>query len=308
MTIKHIVFCGGGPTALISYGVFKHLHDTNYLNIDNIESFYGTSSGAILSTMLILNLSFDVLDDYIVKRPWDKVFNLNNNNNNNNENYDIISYLSHKGIDGKIFIINFLEPLMTSKNIDIDITLLDFYKLTKKKLYVYGCEINLNKYIKNMEISYETFPEMKLIDALAITSAVPFVFKPLIYKNMCFVDGGLINNFPINNCLERNKETEIISVKHNSNTPNLIVKEDTDFIDYIKTLLKKTNNTLSIKNYKNKNIISCETKLTTNIDKWFECLINNNIKIELIKQGEENAKVYLSDINYEVVDSINSIK
>lgn len=125
---------------------------------------------------------------------------------------------------------------------------------------------------------------------------------------MCFVDGGLINNFPINNCLERNKETEIISVKHNSNTPNLIVKEDTDFIDYIKTLLKKTNNTLSIKNYKNKNIINCETKLTTNIDKWFECLINNNIKIELIKQGEENAKVYLSDINYEVVDSINSIK
>ena len=107
MTIKHIVFCGGGTTALISYGVFKHLHDTNYLNIDNIESFYVTSSGAILSTMLILNLPFDVLDDYIVKRPWDKVFNLNHKNKNN-EKYDIISYLTHKGIDGKIFIINFL--------------------------------------------------------------------------------------------------------------------------------------------------------------------------------------------------------
>jgi predicted acylesterase/phospholipase RssA len=304
MTIKHIVFCGGGPTALISYGVFKHLHDKKYLNIENIESFYGTSSGAILSTILIINLHFDVLDDYIVKRPWDKVFNFNNNS----ENYDLISYLTNKGINGKQFLIKFLEPLMTSKNIDIDITLIDFYKLTKKKLYIYGCEINLTKYIKTMEISYETFPEMKLIDALTITSAVPFVFKPIMYKNMCFVDGGLINNFPLNNCLERNKETEIISVKHKNHTPNVNVTEDTNFIDYIKIILKKTNNTLTKKNEKINNIIECETTLITNIDKWYDCLINNNIKIELIKQGEENAKVYLSNINYEVVDSINSIK
>jgi predicted acylesterase/phospholipase RssA len=306
MTIKHIVIGGGGPSALLCYGVFKHLNKNKFLDFDNIESFYGTSSGAVLSVILILNISYEVIDDYFIKRPWGKVFNSKINISSNN-NLDLINFISNKGIDGKEFLIKIFEPLLSSCNIDIDITLLEFYKLTKKKLYMYGVDLNTHKYLNEVEISYETFPDLKLIDALSITTAVPFVFKPIFYNNMCLVDGGLINNFPINNCLDKSEnEEEVLAIKNSSSGNNLQITQDTDIIDYIKTFIAKSNNTLSKKHKQIKNIVLCSNTIISRIDKWYECLYDNELISDLIIEGEERGEEFIK--NYEVVDSINSNK
>lgn len=305
MTIKHVVISGGGPSALISYGIYKTLCKSKYLNIDNIESFYGASSGGILSVILMLNIEFDVLDDYLLKRPWDKVFDIKENS----KNYDLIYYLTEKGIDGENFLKLILEPLFTSKNIDINITLSEFYNLTKKNLYIYGANLNNGNKITEVEISHTTYPDMSLLKALTITSSVPFIFKPVIYDDMCLVDGGLLNNFPLNNCLERNNEKEIFAIKTKSNSCELNITDKTDFLDYLKIILKKTHNTITKKNNKIKNMIICYKSDLTNLEKWYDCLIENNIRIQLIKEGIMYAKNYLHNINYyEVVDSINSTK
>jgi NTE family protein len=46
-------------------------------------------------------------------------------------------------------------------------------------------------------ISYETYPEMPLITAIKMTSAVPILFPFVEYNNKKYVDGGLLENFPI---------------------------------------------------------------------------------------------------------------
>jgi len=303
MTIKHIVISGGGPSALLSYGVIKCLHRNKFININDIESYYGTSSGGILSAILLLNIDFNILDDYLIKRPWYKVFdeNINIASSNSSGQFDLIDYITNKGIDGKLILIKLFEPLLSSCNIDINITLNELYKLTNKKLYVYGIDLNKDKYLNTIELSYENYPDLKLIDALTITSAVPFLFKPVFYNNMCLIDGGVINNFPLNNCLDKiNNEAEILAIKNSSNQPNVQITEQTDMLDYIKLFIKKSNNTLSKKYEQIKNLIICKNSLSYNIETWYECLYNNTHISNLITEGEKYADEFIK--NYDVVD------
>ena len=40
MVIKHLVFSGGGPIGLISYGAAKQLNKKKFWEIENIETIY----------------------------------------------------------------------------------------------------------------------------------------------------------------------------------------------------------------------------------------------------------------------------
>ena len=73
MVIKHIVICGGGPTGLLSYGALKYLAQQGFWTHDNVETIYGTSVGALIGAMLCLKHEWTTLDDYLIKRPWEKV-------------------------------------------------------------------------------------------------------------------------------------------------------------------------------------------------------------------------------------------
>ena len=75
----------------------------------------------ILSVILLLKHDYNIIDDYLIKRPWDKVFDESIKMSSKNNNFDLIDYISNKGIDGKSFIIKLLEPLLSSCNINIDI-------------------------------------------------------------------------------------------------------------------------------------------------------------------------------------------
>ena len=74
--IKHIVINGGGPTGLLCYGALKYLFEHEFIHLDNVQSIYGTSAGAIIAALILLKYDWQTLDDYLLKRPWNKVFKL----------------------------------------------------------------------------------------------------------------------------------------------------------------------------------------------------------------------------------------
>ena len=49
---------------------------------------------------------------------------------------------------------------------------------------------------------------MEVMRAVSLSSAIPFVFKPIMYENNYYCDGGLVNNFPLLNCVNYIKEKE----------------------------------------------------------------------------------------------------
>jgi predicted acylesterase/phospholipase RssA len=122
----------------------------------------------------------------------------------------------------------------------------EFYELTSIELYFYTVEVN-NFVLK--ELSYIHTPDLSLIDAIYMSSTVPIIMVPLIKNNECYVDGGLICNYPIYESLKNNKinKDEILGITYNYNTLEKIefVNEKTNVIEYIITILNNIINMIS---------------------------------------------------------------
>ena len=120
--IKHIVISGGVIYGFCFYGCLKYLHQQHFWNFDDIESFYAPSVGTIFSTILALNFDWDTLDDYIIKRPWQKVFKLNI--------HSLINCFQNVGVFDIDLIKEIFIPLFNAKDIPITVTMKELYEIS----------------------------------------------------------------------------------------------------------------------------------------------------------------------------------
>ena len=132
--IKHLVISGGGPTMIQTLGSIQHLEENKFIDINNIETIYGTSAGAIIGVLICLKYDWTTLHDYIIKRPWQEVFPINIQN--------IFDAYTKKGIFDDKTVIKCFKPLLDAKDIPMDINLEDFHKLTNVELHMFSFEIN----------------------------------------------------------------------------------------------------------------------------------------------------------------------
>lgn len=129
MTIKHLVLSGGGPTLISTLGNLQFLEKSNYFSRENINSIYGTSAGAIVGVMYCLKFEWNDLNDYIIKRPWKDVFPLKVEN--------IFDSFSKKGIFDNKTIEKCFIPLLKAKDLEVDITLKDFFDYSKIEIHFF---------------------------------------------------------------------------------------------------------------------------------------------------------------------------
>ena len=127
--IKHLVLSGGGPIGIVQWGVLKTLTEKNIIKYENIQTIYATSIGCIVAIAYSLNLEMSWINDYIIKRPWNNIVNLNTN--------DYFNLIQTKGILNEDFLIKCFKPLFLAKNIDINITLKEFYEITNKDIHFF---------------------------------------------------------------------------------------------------------------------------------------------------------------------------
>jgi uncharacterized protein (TIGR02466 family) len=131
--IKNIIITGGGPAILNSYGALKEAETHGYWNYESVKSFYGTSSGSVLSLMLALGYPLETIGKYLVGRPWKTVFGLGSINF-----YEC--FVGNGHLDGNLFY-DVFGPLMKGKDMDINITFQQFHEVLGKELYFYTKEI-----------------------------------------------------------------------------------------------------------------------------------------------------------------------
>tara|TARA_Y100000389_G_scaffold166879_1_gene171808 strand:- start:1319 stop:2200 length:882 start_codon:yes stop_codon:yes gene_type:complete len=247
--IKHIVISGGGLTLFTYYGILKMSSLEKLWDINNIQTIYGTSAGAILSVVLCLKYDWSTLDDYIINRPWEKVFNI--------DMYSIFDIFNKKGLFNISVIEEIFKSLFLGKDIDLNITFQDFYNLTNIELHLFTTDLNNFQYI---DVSYKTHPDWRVLDIVYSSAAVPIIFTPLFIHDKCLIDGGIFTNSPIKQCV--NNEglcNEILSIIPNKNNYNNIVNDCT-LLDYIIFLL---DNLITIVN--NENTITTKLQYYTDI-------------------------------------------
>lgn len=295
--IEHIVFSGGGVAGFIEYGIIKNLIQLKKINLDKIKSIHGTSVGSWLAVFLILKYDFETLDDFIVKRPWKKIFSITPEG--------MFNVIDEKGLFGVDEVIESFRPLFEVKNIPTDITLYEFYQLNNIELYFYSTNINT---VKCEELSFTSTPDLKLFDAIHMSSAIPILFKPGIYKDQLYVDGGIFNNYPLDSCVNKIKDdkedTEIYNnvlgirfsydVKEKINTE---VNIQIDFINYLKYMFIGFLDHIT-NNDKNESKIKYEIhvpidKGKLNQEKFNDIIESQDSKRELIEAGIGYSQLFL---------------
>ena len=64
--IKHIVCSGGGVYGFTFYGILKEANKKGLWQREKIKSLYGTSVGTILLLLIVLDYTWEELDNYLL--------------------------------------------------------------------------------------------------------------------------------------------------------------------------------------------------------------------------------------------------
>jgi predicted acylesterase/phospholipase RssA len=231
MSVENIVINGGGTTIFNTYGALKQSNMDGIWSHDSVHSYYGTSAGGIMSVIMALQYSWDELDDFIIKRPWQNVWKINVLNT-----YD---YYLNKGVYGIELYYDIFGPLFRGKDLELTITLKEFYEISKKNIYLYAVKIST---FEITEFSHLSHPDMKVLDALHATAALPILFKPAEYEGELYTDGGFLLNYPLAKCSADPKRILGIRNAYTENNTNIHKVEGIfEYLSYILNMVVDKN-------------------------------------------------------------------
>ena len=300
---ENLAFEGGGVKGYAYIGAVKELERLGIAK--NIKRFSGTSIGAIFAAMMVMGYTGDELCKQVKKleftppkEPW----------------YWKVCHTATKfGIYHTTNLRKELCKIITDKKIDCNITLKQLYEKTKKDLVIVTCNLNRQRAVFLHHIKY---PNVRLIDALVVSSSIPGFFMPEKHEFMgtkdYYVDGAVVDNYPIwvFNDLELFEQGKIDQIDSKSPIPETTLglklfsggyKNDEELftdrmeIDTLRTYIADILNTLSVQIEK-LNITETYLKQTapiytpdilpTNFD------ISDKTKDSLIKIGQEEIRNY----------------
>jgi predicted acylesterase/phospholipase RssA len=283
-TIKHLIISGGGPTIIQTLGSLQYLYETTFIQIDKIESIYATSAGAIIAVIMCLKFEWQTIFDYIIMRPWNEVFPINMSS--------ILDTYINKGIFNIATFEKCMKPLFDAKDISCNITLLEFYEYSKVEIHFFTFEINVFELV---DVSYKTHPDLSLLTALHMTCALPVIISPVFLDGKCFIDGGIMVNYPLNKCSHTEKD-EILGFKNkyeNYNASN-VIESNSSLLDFLLNFVFKLIYNLSADEtqptIKNEIVFDCKMMTITNLS---EALNSVEHRKQLWESGRETTKLFL---------------
>jgi NTE family protein len=199
--IKNLVFEAAGIRGIAYCGAIKEMESQRLLS--EVEKVAGTSSGAIMALAVSLGYSGQEIENLI--------------GNTNFKKFNDGKFLFVGGISRvkKYFgwykgkkLEKWLADMIEHKTGNADITFGELHQKGFKDLYVTGTCLNKQRPVI---FSYESYPNMKVRDAVRISTAIPLYFEAVFLDSAgnilnhpkqkqgldVMVDGGFLENFPI---------------------------------------------------------------------------------------------------------------
>jgi len=199
--IKSLVFEGAGVRGIAYCGAVQEMESKKMM--DSIERVGGTSSGAIIALTISLGYSGKEIENIISKTNFKKF---------NDGGFFFIGGINRLNkyfgwYKGKK-IGKWLEKIIKEKTGNENITFEELHQKGFKDLYITGTSLNKQRAVV---FSYESYPKMKVKDAVRISVSIPLYFEPVYIDSSgktfdhpklkqgfdMMVDGGVLENFPI---------------------------------------------------------------------------------------------------------------
>ncbi|HHU56127.1 MAG TPA: patatin-like phospholipase family protein [Acholeplasmataceae bacterium] len=184
----NVVFQGGGIKGLAYVGALKYLEERGL----HIKKCAGTSIGAIMAALVCAGYKsyelVEILNNLDIDMLWPKKKNIIDKT---------ISTVKQKSLYTLDVLERFLHSLFSKKGVtkfsdlkvgnDYQVKMITTF-LKEKKLIVIPNDL------KYFGINPDTFP---LAKGACMSSALPLVYSPYKLNEYKFIDGGVIDNFPI---------------------------------------------------------------------------------------------------------------
>jgi NTE family protein len=282
---ESLILSGGGSKGICTLGALQYLQDNKLLDNNNINCYIGSSVGSIICYLLIIGYtpveiivylcSNNVLESFISKNNFSlSLFS------GGLYDYSMITDHCKKMTDLKI---NYVPTLKQLKD--------DF----GKELIV--CSYNLTDH-KREYINWINYPELSCLDALRMSSNIPFFFNEFIYNGKEYIDGGIVDNFPIGLLLDdkfKNKKT--LGINLDDKLDKVIDIEDNSNYYKVVKLLNKLYNIVTIP-LKEKKIYQVDVdiiKIDVENVKIYNFSLSHSRKLELFSCGYNCAKDYFDN-------------
>lgn len=215
-----LALSGGGIRGVAHAGVIKALEEQN-IKIDIIA---GTSSGSMVATLYALGYKPDEIYN-LFKKYASTIVKLNSNVIRKEiKNFIINHKIKSQGINNGKFIEEIFNKKANEKGIKninqiqmplsipcVDITKSEICIFTSKKS-------NQKNYISNIEVG----------KAVRASSSFPIIYEPMKYKDKLLVDGGILDNIPVEEVKKLGAD-KVIAVNFDSDK----IKLESNAIDII---------------------------------------------------------------------------
>lgn len=224
--IEHIVINGGGPLILNIYGAIKRTQELKMWERENIKSYHGTSAGAMICLLIALNLEWAETDAFLINCPWDNFLNFNV--------LEIYDYYLKTGISYTSFVYGFFTPLFGAKDIDINITFAQLYEKINADIHVYATRF---KTFEIKEFSKDLTPNVKVLEAIYVSTSVPIIFRPMKIEGEVYIDGCILLHYPLAKCLEKNIDPQtVLGIKNIYSDENQTDTDTMTIFEYVSTV------------------------------------------------------------------------
>lgn len=284
-----LALSGGGAKGLAHISVLKVLEDAG-IRFDYIT---GTSMGSIVGGLYAIGYSADTIQQITNSIIWDKVIkddidrkDLSIEEKNNYDKYIVSLPIK----DSKIHL-----PKGMHEGQRISMLLSDLTKSVHNVSDFNQFQIPFACISANIETGKaEVFNSGFLADAMRASMAIPTIFTPVEINDNLYVDGGLINNFPVEE-LKRMGADIIIGVDVQS--PFFKKSEITSPVHVLSQASKILRSEANIKARK-----QCDILIRPNVKKY--SVLEFDEYESILEKGKSAGEEALNDIIY-LFDSLN---
>ena len=271
-----VVISGGGAKGLCALGALRKLTEEKIVH--NPDILCGTSAGAMICLFLNLGYSSDEIYELLINIDFSTLVTC--------DFEDIISDV-HFGINSPAPFGYIIQKMIEEKGYNSNVTFKELREKTGQILIITGTCVNT---VSLQYFSAEITPNTPVLDAVQISIAIPFIFKPYKYDNKIWIDGGCMNNYAID--LFHDKLNDVIGICLDDDIEEHTQFEDvqTYFSQVLKCITKGVNLT-KVDFYKKYTIhIKCKCDISANWE------MKKKHKVKLFDYGYKTAVNYISNM------------
>jgi predicted patatin/cPLA2 family phospholipase len=179
---KELIISSGGNKGIALLGALNEF--SKFIPLFNFKYLTGCSIGAIIVLLLNIGYKVEELSEILFQIDF-KEF----------QDCKLINLIQKCGLDEGVKFTNFLKAIILNKNISSNITFIELYNLTNIILTITVVNITTGKTEYH---NYINTPHLSVILSVRMSANIPILFSPILFNDNYYIDGALLEPFPIN--------------------------------------------------------------------------------------------------------------